>query len=105
MIMMSLFSSQTIIFALAIILLGLITGTIPTVCFYLLSREQTDDMRNMPVFTAWLFQIQGFGMFLGPVVFATIVDKQNSWVFGIGVFAVFCLVKAGLSFALKTKDQ
>ena len=105
MIMMSLFSSQPVIFALAIILLGLITGTVPTVCFYLLSREQTDDMRNMPVFTAWLFQIQGFGMFFGPVVFATIVDRQNSWVFGIGVFAVFCLVKAGLSFALKTKDQ
>ena len=105
MMAMSLLASQPVIFGIGIILLGLITGAVPTVCFYVLSQEKTEDMRNMPVFTAWLFQIQGFGMFLGPVVFASIVEAKESWIFGIGIFALFCLVKAGLSFALKTKDQ
>lgn len=105
MILMSQLSHYPVIFSLGIIILGVVTGTVPTVCFYLLSRVKTDDARNMPVFTAWLFQIQGFGMFLGPVVFATIVEAKDSWIFGIGIFAFFCLVKAGLSFALKIKDQ
>ena len=98
---MSLSGHNPFLFAAALMGVGLISGATPTVCFYLLSREKTDDIRNMPVFTAWLFQIQGCGMFIGPVAFAIVVEAQNSWIVGIGILATICLVKAGLSFLIK----
>lgn len=100
---MTLSENNPFLFATALTGVGLITGMTPTVCFYLLSREKTDDPRNMPVFTAWLFQIQGCGMFLGPFIFAIVVEAQNSWIAGIGVLAGICFIKVGLSFFLKEK--
>lgn len=93
------------IFGIVLTCFGLISGFVPTICFYAMSKERSDDARDMPIFTAWMFQIQGMGMFLGPVIFATIVDTSSSWLIAIGVFSIFCFAKTGLSFFVKIKDQ
>lgn len=92
-----------VLFAMALVWVGVITGFTPTICFYLMSREKTEDSRNMPIFTAWMFQIQGCGMFLGPVAFALVVENQNSWLVGIGVLSVICMGKAVMAFLLRGK--
>ncbi len=101
MLVMSMTASMPVIFGMVLCVFGLVTGAVPTVCFYVMSHERTDDPRNIPIFTAWMFQIQGLGMFLGPVIFASIVDAQNSWVFAIAAFAVFSFAKAVLSFFVR----
>jgi MFS family permease len=105
MLVMSMTPDSPVIFGTALLVVGLVSGAAPPVCFYLLSHEKTDDIRNMPIFTSWMVQIMSFGMFLGPVVFAVIVEIQNSWIFGIGCFAFFYLGQAALSFALPSKNQ
>ncbi len=101
MLVMSMVASTPVVFGAVLCVFGLITGAVPTVCFYVMSFERTDDARNIPIFTAWMFQVQGLGMFFGPVLFANIVDAQGSWLIGIAAFSIVCFAKVVLSFFIK----
>ena len=89
-------ASMPIFFAIALLMFGIIAGGSPPVCFYVISRQKTDS-GNIPMLMAWMFQIQGFGMLLGPVYFTMVVEHSASWIIGTIALIPFTLVMALLS--------
>ena len=89
-------SSMPVYFASALLLFGIISGGIPPVCFYVISRQKT-ELGNIPVLTAWMFQIQGIGMLLGPVYFTTLVEYSASWIIGTIALIPFTVMMMLLS--------
>jgi len=84
----SLVDLPPMILAVCFILIGLVSGGTPPVFFYLASRS-TSDPHDLPMFVAWVFQIQGLGMLVGPSLVSHVVDVTQSWAIGL-----LCLVPA-----------
>jgi len=89
-----------IIFIALLLVTGFLTGWLPPVCFYLVSR-QTSTTEAIPVFNAWMFQIQGLGMLCGPFMTARIVEKTHSWTAGILALVPFCVLIALFALGLR----
>ncbi len=87
-------------------LTGLVIGGSAPIFFYLVSRSNQDP-RNLPVFVAWTFQIQGLGMLVGPALVSHVVDVTQSWSIGILCLVPACLAVVMMSgrLALKKKKK
>ena len=83
-----LFSGSSLLLILLLNLVGLVTGGSAPIFFYLVSRSNQDP-KNLPVFVAWTFQIQGLGMLVGPALVGWVVDMTQNWSLGI-----LCLIPA-----------
>ena len=83
-----LFNDSSSLLFLLLSLVGLATGGSAPIFFYLVSRSN-EDPKNLPVFVAWTFQIQGFGMLIGPALVGWIVDVTQNWSLG-----ALCLIPA-----------
>jgi len=96
-------SAMPVYFATSLLLFGLVSGGIPPVCFYVISRQKTSPA-NIPILTAWMFQIQGVGMLLGPVYFTTLVERSESWIIGTMALIPFSLMMMMLSWPVNSDD-
>ena len=85
-------------------LVGLVTGGSAPIFFYLVSRSNQDP-KNLPVFVAWTFQIQGLGMLIGPALVGWVVDVTQNWSLGILCLLPACLAVIGMSGRLVLADQ
>jgi MFS family permease len=86
-----------------LILTGLVSGGSAPIFFYLVSRAN-DDPQNLPVFVAWVFQIQGLGMLIGPALISWVVETTHSWNIGILCLIPACLAIIALSGRLVLPD-
>ena len=91
-----LFSHASFLLVLVLILTGLVSGGSAPIFFYLVSRAN-DDPQNLPVFVAWVFQIQGLGMLIGPALISWVVETTHSWNIGILCLIPACLAIIALS--------
>ena len=99
-----LFNGSSPLLFLLLSLVGLFTGGSAPIFFYLVSRSNQDP-KNLPVFVAWTFQIQGFGMLIGPAAVGWIVDVTQNWSLGILCLIPACLAVIGMSGRLVLADQ
>ena len=103
LILLILFSQSPILLVLVLILTGLVSGGSAPIFFYLVSRAN-DDPQNLPVFVAWVFQIQGLGMLIGPALVSWVVETTQSWNIGILCLIPACLAIIALSGRLILPD-
>ena len=103
LILLVLFSHASFLLVLVLILTGLVSGGSAPVFFYLVSRAN-DDPQNLPVFVAWVFQIQGLGMLIGPALISWVVETTHSWNIGILCLIPACLAIIALSGRLVLPD-
>ena len=85
-------------------LVGLVTGGSAPIFFYLVSQSNKDP-KNLPVFVAWTFQIQGLGMLVGPALVGWVVDMTQNWSFGILCLVPACVGVILMSGRLALVDQ
>ena len=71
-----LFNDSSPLLFLLLSLVGLVTGGSAPIFFYLVSRSNQDP-KDLPVFVAWTFQIQGLGMLIGPALVGWVVDMTQ----------------------------
>jgi MFS family permease len=98
--LLSLLTQLPVLFITILMVIGFLTGWLPPVCFYLVG-QQTDMAENIPVYNAWMFQIQATGMLCGPVLISWVVETTHNWTFGLAGLVPFCLFIALLALALK----
>jgi len=103
LILLVLFSQSSFLLVLVLILTGLVSGGSAPIFFYLVSRAN-DDPQNLPVFVAWVFQIQGLGMLVGPALISWVVETTHSWNIGILCLIPACLAIIALSGRLVLPD-
>ena len=103
LILLVLFSQSPFLLVLVLILTGLVSGVSAAIFFYLVSRAN-DDPQNLPVFVAWVFQIQGLGMLIGPALISWVVETTHSWNIGILCLIPACLAIIALSGRLVLPD-
>ena len=103
LILLVLFSQSAFLLVLFFILTGLVSGGSAPIFFYLVSRAN-DDPQNLPVFVAWVFQIQGLGMLIGPALISWVVETTHSWNIGILCLIPACLAIIALSGRLVLPD-
>ena len=103
LILLVLFSQSSFLLVLVLILTGLVSGGSAPIFFYLVSRTN-DDPQNLPVFVAWVFQIQGLGMLIGPALISWVVETTQSWNIGILCLIPACLAIIALSGRLVLPD-
>ena len=103
LILLVLFSKSPFLLVLVLILTGLVSGGSAPIFFYLVSRAN-DDPQNLPVFVAWVFQIQGLGMLIGPALISWVVETTHSWNIGILCLIPACLAIIALSGRLVLPD-
>ena len=103
LILLVLFSHASFLLVLVLILTGLVSGGSAPIFFYLVSRAN-DDPQNLPVFVAWVFQIQGLGMLTGPALISWVVETTHSWNIGILCLIPACLAIIALSGRLVLPD-
>ena len=96
LVLLVLFSESSLLLFLLLTLTGLVTGGSAPIFFYLVSRSN-DDPQNLPVFVAWVFQIQGLGMLIGPALISWVVETTHSWNIGILCLIPACLGIVALS--------
>ena len=96
LILLVLFSKSPFLLVLVLILTGLVSGGSAPIFFYLVSRAN-DNPQNLPVFVAWVFQIQGLGMLVGPTLISWVVETTHSWNIGILCLIPACLAIIALS--------
>ncbi len=99
LLILSLATAQPVIFIPNLMLLGFLTGWLPPVCFFLVS-QQTQNPEHIPVYNAWMFQIQAFGMLSGPVMIGLVVERTKNWTYGLVGLIPFCLFIAVLAIGL-----
>ena len=92
------------LFIFLLILIGFVSGGSPPVFFYLASRS-SDNAQTLPVFIAWVFQIQGLGMLIGPALVSRAVDTSGSWIIGILCLVPACLLVVIISGFLRLPKQ
>ena len=103
LILLVLFSHASFLLVLVLILTGLVSGGSAPIFFYLVSRAN-DDPQNLPIFVAWVFQIQGLGMLIGPALISWVVETTHSWNIGILCLIPACLAIIALSGRLVLPD-
>ena len=103
LILLVLFSQSAFLLVLVFILTGLVSGGSAPIFFFLVSRAN-DDPQNLPVFVAWVFQIQGLGMLIGPALISWVVETTHSWNIGILCLIPACLAIIALSGRLVLPD-
>ncbi|NDG37490.1 MAG: hypothetical protein EBY34_07215 [Alphaproteobacteria bacterium] len=96
LVLLVVFSQFTGLLFLLLVLTGLVTGGSAPIFFYLVSRSN-DDPQNLPVFVAWVFQIQGLGMLVGPAFISRVVETTNSWNIGLLCLIPACLAIVAMS--------
>ena len=96
----TLLEGQFALLSLVLLVIGFLTGAAPSILFYLVSRGAPTP-RQIPVFMAWMLQIQGLGMLLGPSVVSSVVDMSQSWVTGFYLIAGVCFFVPVLSHILR----
>ena len=99
-----LFGDSPPLLFLLLSLIGLVTGGSAPIFFYLVSRSNRDP-KNLPIFVAWTFQIQGLGMLIGPALIGWVVDVTQNWSLGILCLVPACLAVIGMSGRLKLANQ
>ncbi len=99
-----LFSGSSLLLVLLLNLVGLVTGGSAPIFFYLVSRSNQDP-KNLPVFVAWTFQIQGLGMLVGPALVGWVVDITQNWSLGILCLVPPCFAVIMMSGRLALADQ
>ncbi|MDA9131823.1 MFS transporter [Alphaproteobacteria bacterium] len=99
LVLLVLFSHASFLLFLFLLLIGLVSGGSAPIFFYLVSRAN-DDPQNLPVFVAWVFQIQGLGMLIGPALISWVVETTHSWNIGILCLIPACLAVIALSWRL-----
>ncbi len=99
-----LFSGSSLLLILLLNLVGLVTGGSAPIFFYLVSRSNQDP-KNLPVFVAWTFQIQGLGMLVGPALVGWVVDITQNWSLGILCLIPACFAVIMMSGRLALADQ
>ena len=87
-----------------LIIIGFMSGGSAPIFFYLVSRSNSDP-QDLPVFVAWVFQIQGLGMLIGPALVSQVVESSGSWTFGLLCLLPACLVIVALSGRLKLSSS
>jgi MFS family permease len=103
LVLLVLFSHASFLLFLFLLLIGLVSGGSAPIFFYLVSRAN-DDPQNLPVFVAWVFQIQGLGMLIGPALISWVVETTHSWNIGIVCLIPACLAIIALSGRLVLPD-
>ena len=98
-----LFSDFTPLLFLLLSLVGLVTGGSAPTFFYLVSRSNQNP-KDLPMFVAWTFQIQGLGMLIGPALVGWVVDVTQNWSLGILCLVPACLAVVGMSGRLALAD-
>ena len=101
---LSYFSGSILIFILMLMLMGFLTGWLPPVCFYMVGK-QTADPSNIPVYNAWMFQIQATGMLCGPLLIGNIVENTKDWSLGMMTLIPFCVLISIFCFGLGRLKQ
>jgi len=96
LIVLILFNDSSPLLLLSLSLVGLVTGGSAPIFFYLVSRSNQDP-KNLPIFVAWTFQIQGLGMLIGPALVGWVVDVTQNWSLGILCLVPACLAVIGIS--------
>jgi len=96
----TLIQGQFVLLLLVLLMIGFLTGAAPSILFYLVSKGAPTP-RQIPVFMAWMLQIQGLGMLLGPSVISRVVDMSQSWVTGFYAIAGICFLVPVLSHILR----
>ena len=96
----TLLEGQFALLSLVLLVIGFLTGAAPSILFYLVSRGAPTP-QQIPVFMAWMLQIQGLGMLLGPSVVSSVVDMSQSWVTGFYLIAGVCFFVPVLSHILR----
>jgi DHA1 family inner membrane transport protein len=99
-----LFHDSSPLLFLLLSLIGLVTGGSAPIFFYLVSRSNQDP-KDLPIFVAWTFQIQGLGMLIGPALVGWVVDVTQNWSLGILCLLPACLAVIGMSGRLALADQ
>ena len=99
-----LFRDSLPLLLLLLTLVGLVTGGSAPIFFYLVSRSNQDP-KDLPIFVAWTFQIQGLGMLIGPALVGWVVDVTQNWSLGILCLLPACLAVIGMSGRLALADQ
>lgn len=92
------------IIATLLIFIGFLSGSSAPIFFYLVSKSTT-EAQDLPVFVAWVFQIQGLGMLIGPALVSRVVETSGSWASGLWCLLPACLVISILSEKLKLPDR
>lgn len=97
---LSYFSGSILIFIPMLMLMGFLIGWLPPVCFYMVGK-QTTDPAHMPVYNAWMFQIQAMGMLCGPLLIGNIVENTQDWSLGITSLIPFCILISIFCFSFR----
>lgn len=97
---LSYFSGIVIIYILLLMIFGFLTGWLPPVCFYMVG-QQTSDMSHIPVYNAWMFQIQAMGLLCGPFLIGNIVENTKDWSLGIITLIPFCILISVFCFGFR----
>ena len=97
---LSYFSGSILIFIPMLMLMGFLIGWLPPVCFYMVGK-QTADPAHMPVYNAWMFQIQAIGMLCGPLLIGNIVENTQDWSLGIKSLIPFCILISIFCFSFR----
>ena len=103
LIAITLYNESLPLLFLLLSLVGLVTGGSAPIFFFLVSRSNQDP-KNLPVFVAWTFQIQGLGMLIGPALVGWVVDVTQNWSLGILCLVPSCLAVIGMSGRLVLAD-
>ena len=98
-----LFRDLTPLLFLLLSLVGLVTGGSAPIFFYLVSRSNQNP-KDLPMFVAWTFQIQGLGMLIGPALIGWVVDVTQNWSLGILCLVPACLAVVIMSGRLALAD-
>lgn len=101
LLLLCIFGTEKWVVIVVLLLTGLASGGTPPVLFYIVSQQKT-KLENMPVFVAWMFQIQGLGMLTGPALIGLIVDRSENWNYGFLSLIPFCFL---ISFAARFLRQ
>jgi MFS family permease len=95
---------SSFVIAILLICIGFLSGSSAPIFFYLVSKSTT-EAQDLPVFVAWVFQIQGLGMLIGPALVSRVVETSESWASGFWCLLPACLVISILSGKLKLPDR
>ena len=98
------FRDLTSLLFLLLSLVGLVTGGSAPIFFYLVSRSNQNP-KDLPMFVAWTFQIQGLGMLIGPALVGWVVDATQNWSLGILCLLPACLAVIAMSGRLALANQ
>jgi MFS family permease len=86
-----------------LVLIGFVSGGSAPIFFYLVSRSNPDP-QELPVFVAWVFQIQGLGMLIGPAWVSLMVESTQNWHYGLLCLVPACLATILMSGRLTLPD-